>query len=56
MNFTTENRSGIRSTDSEELESTDDVSRVLDFVRRRETNIWKSSTQSESDSENLKDW
>lgn len=56
MNFTTENRSGIRSTGSEELEKTDDVSRVLDFVRRRETNIWKSSTQSESDSENLKDW
>lgn len=56
MNFTTENRSGIISIGSEELEKTDDVSRVLDFVRRRETNIWKSSKQSESDSENLKDW
>ncbi len=56
MNFTTENRSGIESTELEELEKTDDVSRVLDFVRRRETNIWKASTQSKSDSDKRKDW
>lgn len=56
MIFTTENRSGIESTELEELEKTDDVSRVLDFVRRRETNIWKASTQSKSDSDKRKDW
>ena len=46
MNFTTENRSAIAETSLEELEKADDVSRVLDFVRRRETNIWKESTLS----------
>ena len=56
MNFTTENSAGISQTDMEELEKTDDVSRVLDFVRRRETNIWKAATLSNSDSEKLKDW
>ncbi|MCK5201849.1 MAG: hypothetical protein KAR21_26025 [Spirochaetales bacterium] len=56
MNFTTENRAGIGETDMEELEKTDDVSRVLEFVRRRETNIWKAATPSNSDSEKLKDW
>ncbi len=56
MNYTTENRSGIGETGLEELEPSDDVSRVLDFVRRRETNIWKAAVQSESDPEKLKDW
>ena len=56
MNFTIENRSGIGKTGLEELEKTDDVSRVLDFVRRRETNIWKAATQSSSDTGKLKDW
>ena len=56
MNFTTENSAGISQTDMKELEKTDDVSRVLDFVRRRETNIWKAATPSNSDSEKLKDW
>ena len=56
MNFATENRPAIGNTGSKELEKTDDVSRVLDFVRRRETNVWKASTQSKSDSKKPKDW
>lgn len=56
MNFTTENRFGIVKIDPEESDKTDDVSRLLDFVRRRETNIWKASSRSEPDTEKLKDW
>lgn len=57
MSFTAENRvSSSETTTNEELQKTDDVSRVLDFVRRREINIWKASPQSKSDSGKMKDW
>ncbi len=56
MNFTAEKKSLIGKTDLDEFEKSDDVSRVLDFVRRRETNIWKSSIQPDSITGKLKDW
>ena len=56
MSFTTESRVSISEMKIEEIEKTEDVSRVLDFVRRRETNIWKAASQTISDTKKLKDW
>jgi tetratricopeptide (TPR) repeat protein len=56
MDFSQENRIDSRESTSEELQKTDDVSRVLDFVKRRESNIWKSVPESKSEFPSLEDW
>jgi tetratricopeptide (TPR) repeat protein len=56
MNFTTENRAPLSETPVKDLQKTDDVSRILDFVKRKETNIWESENNSNSDLSKLKDW
>ena len=56
MNFSSENRIDSRESSFEELQKTDDISRVLDFVKRRESNIWKSVSESSLESHDLKDW
>jgi tetratricopeptide (TPR) repeat protein len=56
MNFTTENRIDISESSFERLQETDNVSRVLDFVKRRETNLWKSTLEYSPESPNSKDW
>ncbi len=56
MNFNTENRIDISKSSVENLEKTDNVSRVLDFVKRRETNLWKSTVEPSTTSSSLKDW
>ncbi len=56
INFTAENKIDYQGTSLGPLKKTDDVSRVLDFVKRRETYIWKSSNESNQNNSTLKDW
>ena len=56
INFTSENKIDYQGSFLEPLKKTDDVSRVLDFVKRRETYIWKSSNESNQNNSTLKDW
>ncbi len=56
MNFKTENKIDYQETSLEDLQKKDDVSRVLDFVKRRENYVWKSGIEADQDFSNLKDW
>lgn len=56
MNFKTENKIDQQESSLENLQNKDDVSRVLDFVKRRETYVWKSGIETDHDSSTLKDW
>ena len=56
INFTSENKIDYQGSSSGSVKKTDDVSRVLDFVKRRETHIWKSSNESNQNNSTLKDW
>ena len=56
INFTSENKIGYQGSSLELLEKTDDVSRVLDFVKRREVYTWKSSNEPNPNNSTLKDW
>ena len=56
INFTSENKIDYQGSSLGPLKKTDDVSRVLDFVKRRETYIWKSSNESNQNNSTLKDW
>ena len=56
MNFTTENRVNSQDTSMEKFEKAEDVSRVLDFVKRRESHVWKPSSELHQDVSDGKDW
>lgn len=56
MNFKTENRNTFKETSFEDSQQTDDVSRILDFVKRRETFIWESVIDSNQDISTSEDW
>jgi len=56
MNFTTENRVNSQDTSMEKFEKAEDVSRVLDFVKRRESHVWKPSSELSQDVSDGKDW
>ncbi|MCK5673756.1 MAG: hypothetical protein KAH95_10275 [Spirochaetales bacterium] len=56
MNFKTENKISNQEISFEDSQQTDDVSRVLDFVKRRETYVWESAVESNQDYSTLKDW
>ncbi len=56
MNFKAENRNIVQETSMEDSQQTEDVSRILDFVKRRETYIWESVIDSNQDYSTLKDW
>ena len=56
MNFSRENSSNQQAEVLETNHGTYDVSRVLDFVKRKESNIWKSSEKLSTNSSNRKDW
>ncbi len=56
MNFSRENSSNQQEEVLETNHGTYDVSRVLDFVKRKESNIWKSSENLSTNSSNQKDW
>ena len=56
MNFTIENNINYQESSLEDSKAADDVSRVLDFVKRRETYVWKSAIDSNQGNSTLKDW
>ena len=56
MNFTTENRINSQDSSMEGFEKAEDVSRVLDFVKRRESHAWKPPSVLDQDVSDEKDW
>ena len=56
MNFSTENEANYQESSIEESEIADEVSRVLDFIKRREMYVWKSAVDLNQDNSTLKDW
>ena len=56
MNFSRENSIKHQEEVLENNHETYDVSRVLDFVKRKESNIWKSEENLNTNSSNQKDW
>ena len=56
MNFSTENKVKSQDIDIEELEKTEDVSRVLDFVKRRESHVWTPPSKLDQEESTEKDW
>jgi len=56
MNFSRENSIKQPEEIIENTHKTYDVSRVLDFVKRKESNIWKSTENPDTNSSNQEDW
>jgi len=56
MNFSRENSIKQPEEVFENNHETYDVSRVLDFVKRKESNIWKSTENPHTNSSNQEDW
>jgi tetratricopeptide (TPR) repeat protein len=56
MNFTTENRINSQDSSMDRLEKAEDVSRVLDFVKRRESHVWNPPSELGQDGSDAKDW
>jgi len=56
MNFSRDNPIKQSEEVLESNHETYDVSRVLDFVKRKESNIWKAAKKPETNSCNQKDW
>lgn len=56
MNFNKENKAGSQDSSTDELDKSEDVSRVLDFVKRRESHIWIPPAMIDQDLSDGKDW
>ncbi|MCF6334322.1 MAG: tetratricopeptide repeat protein [Spirochaetales bacterium] len=57
MSFTAENRiTTSKNAGSDNSHDAEDVSRILNFVKRKETNIWKSSSKAQTETGLEEDW
>jgi len=56
MNFSREKSSKSQEEVVENAHETYDISRVLDFVKRKESNIWQSAENLSTNSSNQQDW
>ncbi len=57
MSFTAENRiTTAKDVSADESHEAEDVSRILNFVKRKETNIWESPSNNRTATDSAEDW